>query len=366
MTMSSSHRSTVRRLINGVALTLFLATCGAANAQKALVIDGVEIAPADVWAAAQKEGKFEFYSALPEVRAKPLLDAFKKATGISTSSITLTGTKMSQRVISEHAAGVLVADVILGSDPAIVAAMAEKGVFQKFCPPHWDDMSTGLKDKDCYWWTAFSPVYAIVYNSALVTPEQAPKTWGDLLKPEWKGKIAYPWIGNGGSTWSRDLFLRETYGVEYWQKLAAQNPRIVDSSGASMDLVKRGEVPIGLTVAGNVTIARKSGEAVGLVLPSDGVPAYGDMVGLTTSAKNANAGKVFLSWLASPIGQKAVADLEGDYPASVKAPGPFDGAGGRLPNVQDAKLVFPETYPNYASVKQQYKQEWLDIFKYAP
>jgi len=107
-----------------------------------------------------------------------------------------------------------------------------------------------LKDQQGYWISILLYVFSPGINTTLVSKEQAPKTYQDLLDPRWRGKMAW----NPGSIAGALGFVGATLtsmgdarGIDYLKALSAQ--RIVNieaSSRAILDQVIAGEYPIGL------------------------------------------------------------------------------------------------------------------------
>src|SRR5204863_1801549 len=69
-------------------------------------------------------------------------------------------------------------------------------------------------------WPGVTLGWAVAYNTQLV--KNAPKTWMDLTKPEYKDKQIGHVVGpSGGTTWTRVMFERQVLGEDYWKKQAA-------------------------------------------------------------------------------------------------------------------------------------------------
>src|ERR1700754_2938229 len=110
-------RRRVTALGAGVALTL-LAACGggAGNvtgdpaAGEDLVCEGEMVAPAELWAAAQDDGEVTLYTAHFEEAELSLGERFTETTGVDVTVVRLPGTRLDERILSEHGAGVLEAD----------------------------------------------------------------------------------------------------------------------------------------------------------------------------------------------------------------------------------------------------------------
>src|SRR6185312_4628159 len=81
---------------------------------------------------------------------------------------------------------------VFWSGPTTVGVLDEAGAMLKFdwakafgLDPDLQVGDTGLRSHD-------SVLAAITYNTNLVKPQDAPKSYDDLLDPKWKGRIATP------------------------------------------------------------------------------------------------------------------------------------------------------------------------------
>jgi ABC-type Fe3+ transport system substrate-binding protein len=98
---------------------------------------------------------------------------------------------------------------------------------------------------------------------------------------------------------------------KFLRLLAAQLARFSTSSTDTLNLVKRGEVPIGVAQPQmNAMAARKDGYPVRDLLPEKTI-LVPEAVALLKGAPNEAVGKIFLDWLFSKEGQQSV--LEGRY-----------------------------------------------------
>jgi iron(III) transport system substrate-binding protein len=375
-TGAGAHRLVIAVAAVGVAGSA-LAGCGggsdeAAGANKntsadgALVINGEKVADPSVWKQAQSEGSLTLYTSISSEREQAIDKAFTDATGISIHLVQGVGSETFQRVTSEHAANKLGADVIRQTDATLAAQLNEKGVFERYCPPTATALPKDVIGAKCLYWAPIQDVYAIAYNTKLVDPADAPKSWDDLLDPKWKGQLGLPYIGAGGSTWARDLFLKREKGADYWQKLNAQQPVLSDQVATTTDQLVQGQVKVAMNVPPTVGALMKKGAPLAVVIPSDGVPSYAAWTGLAAGAEHPAAAKVFLNWNASKAGQRAIAEIAGDYPTRPGTPPPVIGKGQKLPALEDANVAYPESWPQYESQREGSIREWLKIFNYSP
>src|SRR5262245_58886775 len=74
---------------------------------------------------------------------------------------------------------------------AIGYQAAEKGLHEAYKPAGWDKIPAGLKDPEGRWWTVHVGHIAILVNTEALEGKPVPRSFADLLKPEYKGIIAY-------------------------------------------------------------------------------------------------------------------------------------------------------------------------------
>jgi iron(III) transport system substrate-binding protein len=331
-----------------------------------LVIDGEVIADAELWKQAKDEGTFVIYSAVTENRALAILDVFRKQVpDLNPEFVHLSGSQLFQRAEAEHNAGTPGADIIETTDKALAADEVKIGVFEPYCPRYANEFPEDGKDPKCNWLLAHIGAYGIAYNSAVVDAADAPKSWQDLLDPKWKGKIAMAQIGSGGSTWAYNLFLRNKYGADFWKGLAAQEPFLTSGAGDAAEALNRGEAEVAILPPSVASASIGDGAPLTIVRPADGLAGYGHYVGLAAGAEHPAAAKVYLNWVSSKAGQKAVAQAGGDYSLRKGMPGPTL-AGEDFPGLDESGVVLIENTDDYLTKRQPWSDEWNGIFGYTP
>ncbi|HEY8471833.1 MAG TPA: extracellular solute-binding protein [Natronosporangium sp.] len=330
-----------------------------------LVVDGEVIADAALYQAALDEGVVNLYTAYLENAAQAFTDDFTQQTGIDVNFVRLTPTQLQERAIAEGGTNQLGADVIQTSDPLNNTALVDAGVIN--CEPLNAELTAAIDenyvDPEGCAYPATVSTMVIAYNTETLDDTAPPQTWQDLLEPAYKGKIGVLIAGVGGSAWSNYMYLRNEYGVEYWQALAAQDVSVQTSSANLGPQIERGEVPIGIVSASSAIAAKATGAPVDFVLPSDGLAVYGTYTLLAEPSVVAdphpNAANLFRDWLFSQAGQKSVAAANGGaWAVRTDAAAP-EG----LPAYRDLPMEVLDL-DQWQLVQEQWVNEWNQIFDY--
>jgi iron(III) transport system substrate-binding protein len=266
-----------------------------------------------VLGAAQQEDKLVVYSASPSGYEKQLLARFQADTGIPAEAVRLTSELLYQRVTSEFGGRHLGADFVDLSDPTLENQLADAGILRPYRVPNFNDVPAVLKDPGGRWYVISRLAVGIAVNAAVVAPGDLPARWSDLLDPKWKGKIGFTSIEAGGTSFTPFLLLHQKYGVAFWKKLLAQDPRIYATNAPMIADLARGEISIAIDPNSSAIDQIESGAPLKFVFPSDGVPSPPENGGIVATAPHPHAAQLFLTWLTSKRGAQAVAAL-GEYP----------------------------------------------------
>ena len=338
-------------------LTLGVTGSRPATAQP-LVIDGEEIAGAELMAAARKDRSFLLFGTFPDSAMEVVATAFKADTGLGIEIVRLTTQRMHLRVTAEFAAGKLDADAIDLTDLPLIQDLIDKGILDK---PHkvasFDRLAAGVKEAQGRWYTMFRPSSTVSINTSRVAPSEVPRSWLDVLDPRFASRIGMPTIDAGGSAFTVYTFLRDRVAPDYWTRLAALKPRIYSSIVAAGQDLARGET--GLVIGGPDTMFEqiRAGAPIEVLFLAEGLSAFPISGGITTSARRPNAAAVYLNWATSRRGGEAVARA-GAYGAHPDAPPPRP-SGVEFPPADKLWNIDPAYWK---SVRESYSADWRKAF----
>jgi ABC-type Fe3+ transport system substrate-binding protein len=150
---------------------------------------------------------------------------------------------------------------------------------------------------------------AIGYNTDLVKPEDAPKSYADLLDPKWQGKIVKGHPGYSGAIMTATFVLARDLGWPYLEKLAQQKVMQVQSAADPPKKILLGERAI--MADGNdynLVLLKDQGKPVESVYATEGSPLIIVPCGVFQSAPNPNAARLFQSFFFSAETQQMLVD----------------------------------------------------------
>ena len=303
-------------ILIGILFLTFSGYAGAAEKEvkeQGVFLDGEFIADKQTYQKAIEEGGLQFYTAHTLSQDKKMSEAFMKQFPEIKVVITRAGGgTLNEKMLTEQAAGVLKADVVINSDRNYLNDFYKKGWLRKHTPPSAAKYPDSSKEEGYYYPTGASAMI-IAYHNQLVSKEEAPKDWKDLADPKWKGRLGGQRLG-GGSGWSMLCFLRSQLGAEIFGPWGKNNPIMYTSGGRLSNALISGEVvltPMGLYSGYPAKYNKKA--PIELVYPKSGFPLYIPVIGLMTQGQNPNAANLFMNWYLSVEGQVLLSKLRGQF-----------------------------------------------------
>ncbi|HWH78514.1 MAG TPA: extracellular solute-binding protein, partial [Candidatus Binatus sp.] len=195
-----------------------------AVAQTALAQDAKLIADG------KKEGKVVIYGSMETDIFEGIQKGFEKKTSITVDYWRAAGATVLERASTERKANKVAYDLVLNNAGPMEILLAE-GALAKYDSPLAKNFPAEFIHPQ------LGPSYrtsivGIIYNKSILSADKAPKSLEDLLKPEFRGKLAFPDPQRGAVAIMWPLSLYKLMGKDradkYLRDLAATKPVIVE------------------------------------------------------------------------------------------------------------------------------------------
>jgi iron(III) transport system substrate-binding protein len=313
-----------------------------------------EFGSPELIAAAKKEGRVVFYTANFAEPEQELINAFnKRFPEVKVEMVRAPGGQLITRIKTEAAAGKLAADYIEHSDRGLMKEL--ETLFIEHAPPNAADYPADSRVSPKLW-PSTTLGWSIAYNPMLV--KNPPKTWMDLVKPEYTGMIGHVVAPSGGTTWTRAMFERQVLGEDYHKKQAALKVAMYPSGAPLSDALVRGEVAIAPSLYNIVFIKARDGAPVETLFAPEGVPIIPYASGVTASSTRPNAAKLFMNWRLSKEGQTFMIKEQGNI-TSLKDPPLY-------PKGWDPKVVktWLPKFDEFEKLRASWLEDWNKTYNY--
>jgi iron(III) transport system substrate-binding protein len=347
------NRRTILKGSAALGLTMFAAPI------KAAAPEPVSITPALV-DAATREGKVILYSSMDLPVGEKLGKAFEaKYPGIAVQIERSGSERLFQRIDQEFSSGIRAADIVNTSDASHIISWKKNDWLAPFVT---EDIAKHFlpqfRDPDGV--SATSRIYlsSIAYNTSLVKPEDAPKSFADLLDPKWAGKMVKGHPAYSGTIMTATFQIVRELGWEYLEKLSKQRVMQVQSSTDPPKKLALGERAI--MADGNeygVVLLKEAGQPVEPIYPAEGAPTVSGPTAIFATAPHPNAARLFQAWLHTRETQQFFTDYTAQYSAHAQV----ESKPGRR-RISDIKLM-KEDPAGVEKMAEEIKTRYAKLFR---
>lgn len=250
-------------------------------------------------------GKLTVYTAIEEELIPQYLETFEEkypdvdldivrdSTGIITAKLLAEGKNTK-------------ADVVWGVAASSLLTLENKDMIEGYTPKDSEKILPLYKDheKPEKWTGNLVAMTGIVVNKEELKKRglDIPKTYEDLLKPEYKGLIVMPHPASSGtgfltvSSWLQ--MMGEEKGWDYMTKLHENIGTYTHSGSKLAKLAAAGEYPIGISLVYSGVQQKQEGAPVEVVLPKEGLgwDVEANALIKKDDAKNEKLAEAFLDW----------------------------------------------------------------------
>ena len=199
------------------------------------------------------------------------------------------------------------------------------------------------------------------YNTELIAKKKLPipKTWGDLLKPEYKGEIQSANPSSSGTAYTMIATLVQLMGedkaFDYLKKLHGNIATYTRSGTGPIKAVARGESTISISFVHDGPGEKAQGFPLETVTPTDGTGAEIGSMSIIKGARNVDAAKKFYEWVLTPSAQAlGAATLQFQLPSNKETK-----VDPRVPDFRKIKLINYD-YAKYGQTAERKRliQRW--------
>ena len=255
-------------------------------------------------------GTVMLYSSMQEDQLVAIKQAFeKKYPGITMEYYFAGTSKVVTKISTEAQAGQVDADVIWVGDAADYVSFKNEGILQQYHSSELDSgaIDSAYVDPDGYYTAGRLVGVGIAYNTALVTAEEAPKTWNDLLDPKWNDQIVMSDPGTAGTTkyWMNAMMCSDTYGLDYMQKLHDNGCYLESGTTATHNQLAASAYKVGVCLDYVTANLVAEGSPIAFLYPEETV-SIASPIGLVANCKNEVNGKLLYDFILSVEGQQVL------------------------------------------------------------
>jgi putative spermidine/putrescine transport system substrate-binding protein len=240
----------------------------------------------------------------------------------------------------------------------------EAGVVTPYKPKNFDKIPVGLKDPNGYWFTIHYGTIGFFVNVDALRGVPVPKSWKDLLKPEYKGLVGYldptsAFVGYAAAT-AVNLAVGGSLdnlqpGIDYFKSLQKNNPIVPKQT--SYARVLSGEIPIMFDYDFNALRAKYKDKCnCVFIIPQEGTIVVPYVMSLVKGGPHpANAKKV-LDYVLSDAGQRIWANAF-LHPVNPGAMTPEIAA--RFPPAAEYERAKPVDYAKMEQAQNRFRDLYL-------
>ncbi|MBP1888076.1 ABC transporter substrate-binding protein [Sinorhizobium mexicanum] len=278
----------------------------------------------DLVRAAREEGKIVWYTTVADglTVLTPLAALFKEKYGVAVEYATGSTADNVSKIVNEAKAGVLQSDLWDGSTAYTTIAAAD--LAGSYLPSSAASLPAELKDPSGRWVAMTLQYYGAAANTELVGTDALPKSYQDLLRPEFKGQMA--WSTGGGIISPPGMIgglvkaMGEDNALAYLEALSTQDvANSAERQTGLLDQVVAGQYKITLVAGTHHVHARQAKGAPITFLKLDPAITLISRVGMLKGSPHPNAARLFLEFILSNEAQSIFA--KGGYiPANPNIP----------------------------------------------
>jgi iron(III) transport system substrate-binding protein len=283
---------------------------------------------------------------------EPLIQGFRRKYPFMNVTVQRgTQADIARRALEEYRAGYRKLDMFELSSEGLIL-IRDANILQPFRSPEAAAFDAGAIEPKRHWVVVRESYAGIGSNTKAIPPSVGPKTYDDLLAPQWRGRMAMSGSISTASNFVGALVL--TRGEDFVRRLGEQNIRIYSVTARALaNLMISGEVILSPTIYNShVEASAATGAPLAWVAPGP-VPVTDTAVALARGAPSPHSSMLMIDYLMSQEGQRIYGRL-GYGSARLDA-------GKRTGNIPVQKLYLGNR-PDYLRELGHWSKLYRDVF----
>jgi iron(III) transport system substrate-binding protein len=259
----------------------------------------------DLVSGAKNERQVVLYTAMVQGDTNVILNKFMQKYPFIQAKYNYAPTdQLLAKVSTEFRAGKLQADVIqIGG--VLAEVLKKQGVMGNYVSPELKAIPDEFKDPEGFWGSAYIQTNVIGYNTRLVSREDIPKSYEDLLDPKWKGKLG---MARNEVKWfiARLGIMGEKKGLDFMRKLSQQQIKFFPTKTVVGVMLGAGEIEVAINaLADGLEKEKAKGAPVEWVAVN---PVHTTILPIFVAkgATNPNTAKLLVDFVLSKEGQTVI------------------------------------------------------------
>ncbi|MFZ1770371.1 MAG: ABC transporter substrate-binding protein, partial [Caldilinea sp.] len=233
-------------------------------------------------------------------------------------------------------------DIWWGGPVDSFIAATQEGLLEAYDSPNMKNLKDQklYKDPDNFWAGVYVGSLGFGTNQTWLDENpgvQPPRSWDDLLKPEFKGQIMVAHPSSSGTSYTALCTILQIKGEEegwkFIQEYAGQVLQFTKSGAAPAKFVGQGEAAVGIVFSHDIVAEIEKGSPLVLTFPEEGTGYEIGGMGIIKGAKHLDAAKKWFDWALEPTTQELGPKYE-----SYQAP-TVEGATPSRPELLEVNLI---------------------------
>ena len=307
-------------------------------------------------AVAETGGKLVLYNSNATDWSGPIIQEFEERTGIQVETVDAGTGELVSRIQAERAN--TQADVLWGGVPT--SYMAIYDMLEPYESTEIGALPANCVDVNHKYYGTDAVISTILYNTEIVSEEDAPTGWKDLVDPKWKGQIANADPTASSSSLANMMGIIFCYGkdeggYDMIEKFVENlDGKSISSSSGVLKGVAGGEYALGLTYDMAAIQYVESGASVNWVYPEEGAVLMLTTMAIIADGKNTENAKLFLDFVLSY-------DVQSQLSSYTRRAVRLDvDAGEGMPKLDEITFVdYDDQWA--ADNKADFVEKWMDF-----